>query len=258
MPEWFSSSEKKPKKSKFEAEVKRRLKDELGLPLIENIRIRDWIFDGALNWTSLLIEIDGAYWHGPKRPDNQARDAAKERWAKETGYTILRIAEQDYKANPAAELLKIVAAYVAAPRDGPPHIREKSDTRRGRRSDYGSWHDRFLAAFRESGIILDGCEAAGVTRQTVRQHFWGDIAFRKAYMDAKRDAADERRRIRARRAREQSDRLLEAEIVELDPRPEQDFLGPIIAQYLDMTKLSDRQLDRLEAGDDVIQILIDG
>lgn len=44
-----------------------------------------------------LIEIQGDYWHGPERPDNQKRDAQKAQWAAENGYELMEIWEHEIK-----------------------------------------------------------------------------------------------------------------------------------------------------------------
>lgn len=42
-----------------------------------------------------LIEVNGDYWHGPKRPKQQKRDAEKAQWAKDNGYELIVIWEHE-------------------------------------------------------------------------------------------------------------------------------------------------------------------
>lgn len=44
-----------------------------------------------------LIEVQGDYWHGPKRPEHQKRDAEKAQWAEDNGYKLIEIWEHEIK-----------------------------------------------------------------------------------------------------------------------------------------------------------------
>jgi len=44
-----------------------------------------------------LIEVQGDYWHGPERPEQQKRDAQKAQWAEENGYELMEIWEHEIK-----------------------------------------------------------------------------------------------------------------------------------------------------------------
>ena len=44
-----------------------------------------------------LIEVQGDYWHGPKQPGQQKRDAEKAQWAKENGFELIAIWEYEIK-----------------------------------------------------------------------------------------------------------------------------------------------------------------
>ena len=48
-----------------------------------------------------LIEVQGDYWHGPKRPEQQKRDAEKARWATDNGYEFMVIWEHEIKGRGA-------------------------------------------------------------------------------------------------------------------------------------------------------------
>jgi len=52
-------------------------------------------FDEYVPESNLLIEADGDYWHSTARSKKQ--DIKKNTWAKENGYTLLRISESDIK-----------------------------------------------------------------------------------------------------------------------------------------------------------------
>jgi len=52
-----------------------------------------YIFDEYLPQAQLIIEVDGDYWHG--LPEVIERDARKDAWAKDNGYKLLHISEND-------------------------------------------------------------------------------------------------------------------------------------------------------------------
>jgi len=52
-----------------------------------------------------LIEVQGDYWHGPKRPENQKRDAQKAQWAAENGFELLVIWEHEIKERGARAIV---------------------------------------------------------------------------------------------------------------------------------------------------------
>lgn len=128
-----------------------------------------------------------------------------------------------------------------------------------RRSDYGEWYEAFLAALAQTGIILDACEFANVSRETVRRHRRENPEFNQAFKDARRDAADRLRRRYQKRAVEQSDRAMEFLLKTLDPDEYSDDRATLLQglmQYLDMSKLTNEQIERLAAGDDPIAVLL--
>lgn len=87
--------------SKFEADVMDRL-EAAGLQIERQARRGRWSFDGAIIGSNLLIEADGVFWHSSDQV--KARDARKDAWAASQGYTVLRVPEMDYRANPTATL----------------------------------------------------------------------------------------------------------------------------------------------------------
>jgi len=55
------------------------------------------IFDEFLP-PNTLIEVQGDYWHGDKRPEQQQRDAEKAQWAAEHGYKLITLWEHEINA----------------------------------------------------------------------------------------------------------------------------------------------------------------
>lgn len=63
-----------------------------------------FIFDEFI-FPNLLLEVNGDYWHGPKRPENQKRDIKKAIWAEENGYLLVVIWEHEIKKRGAWSLV---------------------------------------------------------------------------------------------------------------------------------------------------------
>jgi very-short-patch-repair endonuclease len=194
-----------------------------GVPVVPQVKLgNNWVFDGAINGTKLLVEYHGAYWH--TRPEVQERDARKQAWADAEGFQIVTIWEQDAEADLDAAVAMVVTEYQrwrAASEitdallgtggnkgNTPPAIRDHV---------YGDWRDRFLEVLSESGVVLEACIAAGISRKTAYQWQKQDPDFAEDWMLAKKDAADRLRRIYHRRAEQQSDRAMEYLLRTLDP-----------------------------------------
>lgn len=258
-PTYYTCTDRRCEQSQVELEIVSRLQD-LGIPLVPQVKLNNWVFDGAINGTKILVEIHGDYWH--TRPEVQERDARKQQWADQEGYLILTIWESEYQRVDLQRqvLLTVLAQYEAAksfvaPVDDAKHGKHGTD--RPRRSDYGDWRDAFLEELSQKGIILDACEVAGVNRETVRRHRREDPAFNDAFLDARRDAADRLRRRYHDRAEKQSDQAMLTLLKNLDPDEYGDKAQlKAIVQYLDLSKLSEEQLERLANGDDPIRVLI--
>jgi very-short-patch-repair endonuclease len=261
-PVYYSSSDKRCETSAVEEEIVKKLQD-LGIPLVPQVKLgNNWVFDGAINGTKILVEVHGDYWH--ERTEVKERDQRKQEWADQNGYLILTIWEAEYHKDPDGSLMTILEHYEAA-KD---FVHPADDTKHGkhgmgelRRSDYGEWHQAFLAALAETGIILDACEFAGVSRETVRRHRRENTEFNEAFKDARRDAADRLRRRYHTRAEQQSDRAMEFLLKSLDPDEYGDANAALLQglmQYLDLSKLTNEQIDRLTAGDDPIRVLLGG
>lgn len=259
-PIYHTATDQRCEQSQVEQEIIGRLQA-LGIPVVPQVKLgQNWVFDGAINGTTIIVEIHGDYWH--TRPEVKERDSRKQAWADQNGYLILTIWETEYHADPDGALLTILENYEAVkaftmPDDDPKH--DKCGMDRPRRSDYGDWRDAFLDALSATGIILDACEAAGVTRETVRRHRREDVEFNEAFKDARKDAADRLRRRYHIRAEQQSDRAMEFLLKTLDPDEYGDTMSAVIQailQYLDTSKLTNEQIDRLTAGDDPIRVLL--
>jgi len=60
----------------------------------------------------LLVEFDGDYWHD--LPRVRAKDARKDAELQAAGYTVLRIRQREYEADPAAAIARVRAALTLA------------------------------------------------------------------------------------------------------------------------------------------------
>jgi len=78
-----------------------------GLKVERQVRRGRWSFDGAITGTSILVEADGVYWHSSERV--KERDARKDRWAIEHGYTVMRVPELDFNRDAVAAITPILA-----------------------------------------------------------------------------------------------------------------------------------------------------
>lgn len=233
-----------------------------GIPIVPQVKLgQNWVFDGAITGTKILVEYHGDYWHN--RPEVVERDARKQAWADAEGYLIITVWERDEQADPDGELARVVSAYeqlqafAAAEAAAPNHANHAGV--KVRRSHYGDWRDAFLDGLSERGILLDGCEAGDVSYETVRRHRRDDPDFDQAVKDARKAAADRLRRTYFRRAEQQSDRAMEYMLRLLDP---DEASGPnliaLLLPYLDLSKLSDGQIEQLSAGGDPVGIILSG
>jgi very-short-patch-repair endonuclease len=190
-----------------------------GVPVVPGVKLaNNWIFDGAVNGTKILVEYHGEYWHN--RPEVRERDERKRVWADVEGYEIITVWEADDQQNPDGQVARIVTAHRAAQDAAEAAAQakgDKGDTPRRRRTDYGDWRHEFLAALAESGIVLDACEAAGVSRKTAYQHRDEDTNFSLDWKFALQDAADRMLRKYRTRAEQQSDRAMEFFLRTRDP-----------------------------------------
>lgn len=64
---------------------------ELEIPFDAQVRVGRWTVDFLLR--SLVIEVDGDYWHD--KPEVVAKDRRKDRWLQNNGYEVFRIRESE-------------------------------------------------------------------------------------------------------------------------------------------------------------------
>lgn len=263
-PIYHTCTDQRMAQSHIEGEIIRRLYA-LGVPVVPQVKLgQNWVFDGACNGTKLLIEIHGDYWHSD-RTEVVERDERKQRWADDQGYRIVTIWQRAYEQTPEPLLLQAVELYWQLRRQAEAEalaeaaLHAKHAAQRPRRSHYGDWRDPFLQAIEERGIIGDGLLAANTTYETVRRHRREDPAFEQAFQDARKVAADKLKAVYFDRAYKQSDRAMEYMLRLLDP---DDAGGPnlvaLLLPYLDLTKLTDGQIEQLSAGGDPVAIILGG
>lgn len=261
-PTYYTCTDQRCEQSQIELEIISRVLA-LGVPVVPQVKLgQNWVFDGAVNGTKLLLEIHGDYWH--TRPEVQERDGRKQQWAEQNGYTILVIWKADYQRDPDTQLLTAIEVYehakaAAAQTEATlfTTLGDKGNTPALLCTAYGDWRDRFLTELAECGIVREACIAAGVSRKTAYQHRADDATFAEAWKLALQDAADLALVTYRTRAFQQSDRAMEFFLKSRDP----DAFGDraqlqAIVQYLDLTRLDEEQLQRLANGDDPIRVLI--
>lgn len=221
-PIYYTCTDQRCEQSQVEQEIVRKLQG-LGIPVVPQVKLgQNWVFDGAVNGTRLIIEIHGDYWH--TRPEVQERDGRKQQWADQNNYLILVIWEADYRKDPDTELLKAMEVYERA-KAATELTNAVMDTLKGDKSNtpsvaatvYGDWRDRFLAVLSETGIVREACIAAGVSRKTAYQYRADDLAFAEEWKLALQDAADIALARYRERGFQQSDRAMEFFIKSRDP-----------------------------------------
>lgn len=233
-----------------------------GVPIVPQVKLgQNWVFDAAVNGTRLLIEYHGDYWHN--RPEVVERDARKQQWADDEGYLIVTVWERDEQADPDGELARVVDAYAQvqafAAVEGNTSNTPEPETPPPPRSAYGDWRDRFLEQLAEAGIVREACLAAGVARKTAYVARKADEGFADDWKLALADAADTALATYKRRGFQQSDRAMEFFIKSRDPETFGERTGTIdlVLKYLDLTRLSDHQVEQLAAGLDPVRVLLE-
>lgn len=81
------------------------LLDSLEVEYEQEKRIGRYIADFYVPSKNLVIECDGEYWHGERRPGAKERDARKDTYLISQGYCILRLPEIEIKNNSFSLLL---------------------------------------------------------------------------------------------------------------------------------------------------------
>jgi very-short-patch-repair endonuclease len=240
-PTYHTATDQRCKSSAVEEEIISRLQG-LDIPLVPQVKINTWVFDGAINGTTILVEVHGDYWH-TERPEVKERDARKQAWADQNGYTILTIWESQYQENPEAALAIVADHYrqikaFAEATEGDKHDTPPAICARV----YGDWRDRFLATLSERGIVREACIAAGVSRNTAYEKRQIEPDFANDWKLALQDAADLALATYRQRGIQQSDRAIEFFIKSRDPEtyPEVSRLevtgekgGPVQVQLTD-------------------------
>lgn len=218
LPRYHTATDQRVEQSEAERAFMERLQA-AGVPVVPSVKLgNNWVFDGAIDGTKILVEYHGAYWH--QRPEVKARDARKQAWADAEGYLIVTVWEDHEQADPAGEVARVVTIYqeLAAYAAKQAEAADRSDTPPvipGR--VWGDWRDRFLATLADGGIVREACIAAGVSRQTAYAARAAEPEFAEAWRLALQDAADRALVEYRRRAVTQSDRAMEFFITTRDP-----------------------------------------
>lgn len=222
-PTYHTATDQRCESSELERGIITRLQ-EGGVPVVPQVKLgQNWVFDGAINGTKILVEIHGDYWH--TRPEVRERDIRKQLWASREGYQIVTIWESEYNEDPDGKLAEALATIETLRRymatiDAPaeqlgPAIGDKGNT--PKYSHYGDWRDRFLAVLGTSGTVLEACIAAGVSRKTAYKHSKEDLGFAEDWRMALADAADAALAEYRKRGQQQSDRAMEFFIKSRNP-----------------------------------------
>lgn len=243
MPTYYSATDRRCKTSALEQQILDRL-IAAGLPVVPQVKLRSWVFDAALQGTWVLIEVNGSYWH--RQPHAQVRDARKQAWCAEQGYTLITIAEEDYQRDPAAALQPALDAWRDAAKDAPTGA-ATPDTDAARVSSVApappaNWPELFIRELAQQGIVLKACQAAQITRQVAYERRQLDPDFAQAWKLALQDAADRLREIYQQRAVTQSDRALEFLLRTMDPETYRDS-GETVTLRIDWARVPTELLD---------------
>lgn len=203
---------------------------EAGIPVVPGVKLaNNWVFDGAINGTRVLVEYHGDYWH--TRPEVAERDGRKQVWAEQEGYTIVTVWEHEDLQDPDAQLHRVMRAYVqalalqaeaavaaaeAAASTLPAPVLSDTSDRSDTESALPAWTEAFLAGLRATRTVLGGCLKAGIHRSTFYAALKGNVALADAVKWAKQDAADLIFEKYAARGDTQSDRAAERAMAILD------------------------------------------
>lgn len=194
---YHTSSDQRCEQSELEKEILGRLTD-LGIPLVPQVKlVNNWVFDAAVNGTKVIIEVNGDYWHNLDHV--KVRDERKRAWCEQHGFILIVIGEEAYKQDPDGTILSVATLIEqvmrAAATQGAPALppaggssATKVDSVAGvvsdRRADYGAWHQAFLDAFEEIGVVGLACKRAGISRTIAYEHYNTDPEFKVRWEDA--------------------------------------------------------------------------
>jgi very-short-patch-repair endonuclease len=256
-PTYYTCTDQRCEQSAVELEIISRLQA-LDIPVVPQVKLgQNWVFDGVINGTRIIVEIHGDYWH--TRPEVKERDSRKQAWAALEGYSILTIWEADYHKDPDGTLRQVLENYEtvkALSGEEQPEGDKGNTPKPIPGSVYGDWRDRFLEVLSEGGLVVEACVAAGVSRKTAYQWQKRDPEFAEDWRLAKQDAADIAFITYRKRGIQQSDRAMEFFIKSRDPET---FGQPgqldLVLKYLDLSRLTNEQLDRIAGGEDPLSVL---
>lgn len=212
---YHTATDQRAEQSEAEASFLARL-TAAGVPVVPQVKLgNNWVFDGAINGTQILVEYHGDYWH--QRPEVKERDARKQVWADQEGYLIVTVWEAHDKADPAGEVARVAAIYREVRAFASKRVDESDTAPAVADRVWGDWRDAFLAQLAEGGIVREACIAAGVSRQTAYAARTASDEFAEAWRLALQDAADLALAEYRRRGLAQSDRAMEFFITTRDP-----------------------------------------
>ena len=117
-----------------------------------------------------------------------------------------------------------------------------------------SWHPRFLDVLGSSCNVTLAAKAAGVDRKTVYDHYKTQPEFAAAWDDAKEAAIEVLEAEAWQRARKQSDTLMIFLLKAHNPAKYQDRFQQANLN-IDLTQLSDEQLERIASGEHPASVL---
>jgi DNA mismatch endonuclease (patch repair protein) len=90
----------------------------------EHIVKPKFIVDAAFPEQSLIVELDGCYWHGhecrfneltERQEKQQKRDRARDKYLKTCGWTVLRFWECDFNKDPGACIERVLSVLYPGP-----------------------------------------------------------------------------------------------------------------------------------------------
>lgn len=202
--EYHTATDRRCKTSELERAILAALA-ERGVPIVPQVKRRSWVFAAGVQGAKILVEVDGAYWHS--LPHAVERDARKDAWAAQHGYTIVRVAEAAYREDPEGVITATIAAIVAAQADAGS---DRSDTEGYVPSVvFDDWRDAFIARLGDTGNVRAACIAARISRSNAYHRRDTDEEFRLAWDEAAESFCDLLEGVYAQRGIEQSDRAIE-------------------------------------------------
>jgi very-short-patch-repair endonuclease len=87
---------------------------EMGIAFVSQEQIERWSCDFYVPSANLVIECDGDYWH--QLPSVQRKDAIKDTWLKNNGYSVLHLSEDAIRKRLSECKKQILIALQSQPR----------------------------------------------------------------------------------------------------------------------------------------------